>query len=249
MLPFSSISGLGLHPFLASLARLIRERRDQLPDLTLLGLAPELEEINGELDEEELFIFNEMHKCKGFRKLHLEIACLGSGLQILHCVFFPDPRFDLPIFGVDVVVGPAGISAAIVDLSPVGPVLPKDVIQSLESLAKPAFKQVRELPSWGTIFSPYVQFIRPISNDEEQCFLETVDGYLKAVISSLFRCKEDSLNSPTTMERYQVQFLYCLQQKNNDKTRNVLEKAFSAEWADRYIEGVLFECPPLFYKE
>ena len=34
------------------------------------------------------------------------------------------------------------------------------------------------------------------------------------------------------------------QQKRNDKTRRVLEKAFSVEWADRYIEELLFDNPP-----
>ena len=40
--------------------------------------------------------------------MHLEIARL-DGTKILHCVWFPDPRFDLPIFGADVVAGPAGL--------------------------------------------------------------------------------------------------------------------------------------------
>jgi hypothetical protein len=40
------------------------------------------------------------------------------------------------------------------------------------------------------------------------------------------------------------QLRYCKQQKQNDKTRRVLEKAFDPAWADRYIEELLFDDPP-----
>ncbi|MCT4366758.1 MAG: hypothetical protein N3Z28_03695, partial [Synechococcaceae cyanobacterium MAG-AL2] len=36
---------------------------------------------------------------------------------------------------------------------------------------------------------------------------------------------------------------YCQQQKRNDKTRRVLEKAFNPTWANRYIEELLFDDP------
>ena len=48
----------------------------------------------------------------------------------------------------------------------------------------------------------------------------------------------------TTVRRYEGQLNYCLQQKRNDKTRRVLEKAFDSAWADRYIDMLLFDNPP-----
>ena len=92
-----------LHPLLSDVVDLIRSQRVKLFELEEFEIANELTNIYGDLDGNQLFIKNELHKAKCFRKLHLEIAKLGPSLQILHCVFFPEPIYDLPIFGVDIV--------------------------------------------------------------------------------------------------------------------------------------------------
>ena len=239
-----STNGLELHPLVISLAEQIRTCRTALPDLNSLAVDPALEAISGLLDGESLFIRNELHQCLGLRKLHLEIARLGMGLQILHCVFFPDPRFDLPIFGADIVASPAGISAAIVDLSPVCEALPLAISEPLNAMKLPPFEQVRELPAWGTIFSPYVKFIRPINQQEQNWFVDLVAAYLDILGQAIVATTPDALDELTTISRHQGQLSYCRQQKRNDKTRRVLEKAFGSAWADRYIEEMLFDDPP-----
>jgi phycocyanobilin:ferredoxin oxidoreductase len=233
----------GLHPLVDALAERIRACRDALPDLEPLAIEADLEAISGSLDGEALFIRNEVHRARGLRKLHLETARLGAGLQILHCVFFPDPRFDLPIFGADIVAGRGVVSAAIVDLSPVGESLPAAVRAALEALERPPFSQPRELPGWGAIFSPHVLFVRPTTPEEEGWFVDTVTAYLK-VLAEAASCLSPQPADGATLSRWQGQLHYCRQQKKNDKTRRVLEKAFSPEWADRYIEGLLFDDPP-----
>jgi phycocyanobilin:ferredoxin oxidoreductase len=50
-------------------------------------------------------------------------------------------------------------------------------------------------------------------------------------------------DDPATVARWEGQLRYCKQQKQNDKTRRVLEKAFNPAWADRYIEELLFDDP------
>lgn len=235
----------GLHPLVTALADCIRTRWSPLPDLQPLTIATDLERISGSLDGERLFIRNEVRCCRGLRKLHLEIARLGMGLQILHCVWFPDPRYDLPIFGADVVAGPAGISAAIVDLSPVGPALPELIERNLSAQPRPAFRQERALPGWGTIFSPHVCFIRPDGVDEETLFLKVVSRYLDNLGSAVMAASPESCSDRTTRNRFEGQLHYCMQQKRNDKTRRILEKAFDAEWADRYITEILFDDPKM----
>ena len=239
----ASTSGREMHPLVVALASCIRDWREDLPQLSPLSVSGDLEEIIGTLDGEDLFIRNEVHCCRGLRKLHLETARLGLGLQILHCVIFPDPRFDLPVFGADIVASPAGISAAIVDLSPVGDQLPERIGRALERTPIPAFEQVRELPTWGTIFSPFVRFIRPTSDQEQDWFVDLVGAYLTVLGDAVRTTSPDPKGAPPTLSRYLGQVSYCRQQKRNDKTRRVLEKAFGISWADRYIEEMLFDEP------
>jgi phycocyanobilin:ferredoxin oxidoreductase len=234
----------GLHPLVDALAERIRAHWQRLPELAPLAVDPELEAISGSLDGEALFIRNELRRCRGLRKLHLETARLGAGLQILHCVFFPDPRYDLPVFGADVVAGPAGVSAAIVDLSPVLSELPAGIAAALAERPRRSYCQQRQLPAWGSIFSPHVRFVRPSSSEEEAAFIDEVGEFLEVLTAALQLAEAQPPDHPSTLERWHGQGRYCKQQKQNDKTRRVLEKAFNPAWAERYIEELLFDDPP-----
>ena len=238
-----SPAALGIHPLVDALAERIRGCWQELPGLEPLAVDPELEAISGSLDGEDLFIRNELRQCRGLRKLHLETARLGAGLQILHCVFFPDPRYDLPVFGADIVAGRGVVSAAIVDLSPVNGALPEAVVRRLEALPRRTFSQERELPEWGSIFSPYVRFVRPADAEEEQQFIAVVVDFLQVLAAAAAEAEPQPIDHPDTVARHQGQLSYCRQQKRNDKTRRVLEKAFNPQWADRYIEELLFDDP------
>jgi phycocyanobilin:ferredoxin oxidoreductase len=234
----------GIHPLVDALAARIRTCREDLPGLEPLAIDPALEAISGSLDGEDLFIRNEVHRCRGLRKLHLEIARLGAGLQILHCVFFPDPRFDLPVFGADIVAARGVVSAAIVDLSPVEPALPEGIERALAALPQAPFAQQRELPAWGSIFSPHVLFVRPADGEEERLFIDHVGAVLGVLAEAVSAGTASASDDPATVKRWQGQLRYCKQQKQNDKTRRVLEKAFNPTWADQYIENLLFDDPP-----
>ncbi|MEI6614962.1 MAG: phycocyanobilin:ferredoxin oxidoreductase [Cyanobium sp. ELA507] len=240
----ATASSGGIHPLMDALAERIRRCREELPGLEPLAIDPALEAISGSLDGEDLFIRNEVHRCRGLRKLHLETARLGAGLQILHCVFFPDSRFDLPVFGADVVAGRGVVSAAIVDLSPVEQALPEGIDRALAALPQAAFTQQRELPAWGSIFSPHVLFVRPVDADEERRFIDHVASVLGVLAEAVSAGTASPPDDPATVNRWQGQLRYCKQQKQNDKTRRVLEKAFNPAWADQYIENLLFDDPP-----
>ena len=231
-----------LHPFLLEVVELIKKTINSLSDVKSLCFDPKLSEIYSNLDKDELFIVNDFYQAKGFRKIHLEVAKLGNSFEILHCVFFPDPCYELPIFGVDLVISSSNISAAIVDLSPVSNNLTRLLTSRMESINVPKFKEPRVLPEWGSIFSPYVCFIRPVDLYEEESFLKLINQYLSILLSLVAIVRKDETNSDDTIDRYKYQKRYCSNQKLNDKTRVILSKFFGASWADEYIEKILFEC-------
>ena len=105
-------------PLILDLLQNIRDHRSTLEDLESINVDPNLTNIVSNEIGKEFYIENEFHKAKGFRKLHIEVAEFSMNLKILHCVFFPDPMFDIPIFGMDLVKINDIVSAAIVDLSP-----------------------------------------------------------------------------------------------------------------------------------
>ena len=231
-----------LQPLLLEAIELIKNRINGLSDVKSLSFDPKSTEISRDLNNEELFIINEFYQAQGFRKIHLEVAKLGNSFQILHCVFFPDPCFDLPIFGVDLVFSSNNISAAIVDLSPVWEDIPQPLSSQMESLYFPKFKEPRMLPDWGYIFSPYVYFIRPVDFCEEKSFLTLIDQYLSILLSLLLIVRRDKINSSETISRFEYQKRYCTNQKRNEKTRVILSKFFGSSWTDEYIEKILFSC-------
>ena len=231
-----------LNPLLIEAIELIKNRIKTLSDVKPHCFDPKSSEIYKKINNEELFIFNEFYEAKGFRKIHLEVAKLGNSFQILHCVFFPDPCYELPIFGVDLVFSSNNISAAIVDLSPVGEKFPHHMISQMELLNFPKFKETRMLPDWGHIFSPYVCFIRPVDSYEEKLFLSLIDQYLSILLSFVLVVRTDDVNSLDTISRFEYQKRYCSNQKRNDKTRVILSKFFGASWTDEYIENILFSC-------
>ena len=231
-----------LNPLLLEAFELIKNRINSLTDVEPLNIDPNSKMIYSKSNKEELFINNEFYQAKGFRKIHLEVAKLGKSLEVFHCVFFPDPCYELPIFGADLVVNSNKISAAIVDLSPVGRHLPDSLISHVKSLKVPKFKYPGKLPEWGVIFSPYVCFFRPVDFHEEKLFLKIIDQYLSLLLSLLVRIKADEINSMDTMHRLNYQKRYCSNQKLNDKTRSVLTSFFDSSWADEYINKILFEC-------
>lgn len=200
--------------------------------------------VEGSLEGEKLIIENHCYQTPQFRKLHLELAQIGRHLDILHCVMFPRSNYALPVFGVDLVAGKKGISAAIADLSPVScdRILPSSYRNVLANLPKFEFSEQRDLPNWGDIFSEFCLFIRPADAREEDAFLDLVHHFL--TLHCQIANKTDPVDSrDREAEILAGQHYYCTKQQQNDKTRRVLEMSFGREWTERYMTTMLFDAP------
>ena len=227
-------------PLILDLLQNIRDHRSMLDNLESIEVDPNLTNIISNEIGRELFIENEFHKAKGFRKLHIEVAEFSKNLKILHCVFFPDPSYDIPIFGMDLVKINDIVSAAIVDLSPASKNQGVKYEKSLSQVNKSSFNSLREIPNWGEIFSKNVFFASLKSKSEKNDFCKVVDQYLSILIK-LSKEAMPEFNEDIIKERIDYQKNYCLQQMKNEKTSMVLLKYFDEKWVNNYIKKVLFD--------
>ena len=211
-----------------------------LENLKIIKIDPNLTNIISDEIGKEVYIENEFHKAKGFRKLHIEVAEFSKNLKILHCVFFPDPKFDIPIFGMDLVKINDIVSAAIVDLSPASQNQGLKYEKLLSKVDKSSFTSLREIPKWGGIFSKNVFFASLRSKAEKNDFCRVVDYYLSILIKLSKETKPD-FKEEIIQERIDYQKNYCIQQMRNEKTSMVLLKYFDEKWVNNYIKTVLFD--------
>lgn len=230
------------HSLIRQLAESIENIWQKYLTLSPYSVPEDLGYIQGSLEGERLTIENYCYQSPQFRKLHLELAKVGNGLDILHCVMFPNPEYALPIFGTDLVGGKGAISAAIVDLSPIHAdrLLPDIYLSELLALPDLTFSQPRSLPEWGDIFSEFCLFVRPVGIAEEEQFLQRVQDFL--TLHCQIAIAKIPVTSPSEVTKVLAgQKNYCTKQQQNDKTRRVLEKSFGIEWTERYMNTMLFD--------
>ena len=227
-------------PLILSLLQNIREHRSKLKNLNYIKIDPNLSNIVSIEKGKEFYIENEFHKAKGFRKLHIEVAEFSKRLKILHCVFFPDPKYDIPIFGMDLVKTNEIVTAAIVDLSPSSKDQDLKYNKFLSRIDKSIFESKRDIPEWGNIFSENVFFASLKNEIEKKSFCNIVDHYLSVLIKLSINITPD-YDQNIIQERINYQKNYCIQQMKNEKTSLILLKYFDKEWVDYYIKKVLFD--------
>ena len=236
------------------------------------------------LEKTRLVVENRVYSSTVFRKIHLELALRGDGLQVLHCVLFPRLEFDLPILSMDLVAAPskaaaanpdegaspasssdsktppqlpnAEISLAIIDPCParLNGSLPepyRDVVAALQKECGVASN--RSQPEWGKdIFSDSCILTRP-SGDEEllKKFLRYALSlhaahltFSESLASNLAESRRGKSKAQRLQERAATAAAharYAEKQLQNGATRGVLAAAFGKEWADSYMEEVMFD--------
>ena len=218
---------------------------DLLIKAATIGL-PKCEEIisdYSEVHKDDVTIVNRLWTCQGLRRIHLERA-ITPKFEILHSVFWPDPNYDLPVFGCDIVVAGGNVTAAIVDISPFHKQLDYmyDDIRDVSNQYN--FDGVRHLPEWGDVFSPYCKFQRLKNGSEIDKFYECTREYIK-IYTQMVRESQEDMEWLDVLRRYDDQLYYVNQQRKNTKTKAVLSQWFDTSWANTYIEQVLFDKPKL----
>ena len=200
---------------------------------TLDNIASELESIMQlaaafEIPTEDFGWSNKRYIGENFRMAHIE-RYSDKNLEVLHFTCFPNPTFQHPIFGFDIITTDKKPLAAFMDWSPV------DNTTSIKAGYK--FEKEYPLPDWAKlIFSQYPLAIVP--NDSE------MNSLSNAVIESFNIYLKILDNSKETLERVDyivaAQNRYCENQQKNQRTYNVLKAKLGEERAKYFITNILF---------
>ena len=181
-----------------------------------------------EIPTEDFGWVNKRYVGENFRMAHIE-RYSDSNLEVLHFTCFPNPTYQHPIFGFDIITTDKKPLAAFMDWSPV------DNTTNIESRYE--FEKPYPLPDWAKlIFSPNALAIIP--NDYE------MDSLSNNVVESFELYLDVLNNSKENTDRVDyivaAQNRYCENQQKNERTFNVLKAKLGKERAKYFMETILF---------
>lgn len=171
-----------------------------------------------------------------FRHGHVETFVVPDRISILHVCLFPHLDDPAPIFGFDMIAGPARVTGIFLDLSPTADdgADPRfhDVCLALKTAA---FAQRRSLPEWGHVFSEHVLAIRPTDLDEVSRAIALAEAALEIFLN----------RSPVSLPEHCAvitagQARYIAAQRQNEHTFKMLAGFTGKAYARKFIDQVLF---------
>ncbi len=182
-------------------------------------------------------------KLRQIRAAHVEG---GDSLQVLNFVIFPEPQYDLPFFGADLVTLPGGHLIAI-DMQPLFQT-PAYRAQYSDSIVPILQSYLPDLP-WGgdfpeeakAFFSPAFLWTRTKDDDIVATrVFEAFKEYLQAYLDFVDRAQP--ISDPQRLaEILQAQRAYLKYRSEKDPARGMLTRLYGEEWTEEYIHGFLFD--------
>jgi phycocyanobilin:ferredoxin oxidoreductase len=171
---------------------------------------------------------NRRYVGENYRMAHIE-RYSDKNLEVLHFTCFPNPTFQHPIFGFDIITTDKKPLAAFMDWSPV------DNTTTIKSGYN--YEKDYPLPDWAkVIFSSTPLAIVP--NDNE------MNSLANNVIESFEVYMHILNNSKEALDRIDyivaAQNRYCDNQQKNQRTYNVLKAKLGEERAKYFITNILF---------
>jgi len=183
---------------------------------------------DGEWNGRPLVLETRAFEGDGFR-LRLAEVRSDAAVESLTVLFLPPRESALPIFGADVVAFGGTLSAAIVDVTPKGPWLPRpDVAKAKELLESAgtvrAFSADSETP-----FSPEVVFVQPRAGGSAPLlsgFSEMVRAWESSVGSKLVNANAAAI----------AEDVYLAKLALVKRQAKVVSKLFGAHWTEGYFQ-------------
>lgn len=168
---------------------------------------------------------NHRYISEKFRLAHVEIFNQDR-FMVVHTCVFPHAHDPAPIFGFDVIAGENKVTGVFLDLSP--------TVSEPEPFHNLIFKQQRQRPQWGDIFSQNWIACRP---DHEEMLL-IVDEAQRLLAHYLENVVGKQTGDPDAVR--QGQNNYCHHQRQNEHTFKALKNLIGEEQARKFMDEILF---------
>ena len=168
---------------------------------------------------------NHRYSSPKFRMAHVEIFN-QERFMVVHCCVFPHVNDPAPIFGFDVIASEHKVTGVFLDFSP--------TVKEPGRFHSEIFKQQRDRPEWGNIFSQNWIACRP-DKPEMMKIIRLSQDLLRDYLAN-WVAKE-------TGEEQAIrdgQNRYCLQQQQNEHTLRALKNLIGAEKAKEFMDTILF---------
>ena len=181
-----------------------------------------------EIPTEDFGWSNKRYVGDNYRLAHIE-RYSDKNLEVLHFTCFPNPTFQHPIFGFDIITTDKKPLAAFMDWSPV------DNTTSIKTGYK--YEKEYPLPDWAkVIFSSSPMAIVP--NDSE---MSTIAKDVTSNFEIYLKILNDSKEALDRVDYIvAAQNRYCENQQKNQRTYNVLKAKLGEERAKYFITNILF---------
>jgi phycocyanobilin:ferredoxin oxidoreductase len=185
---------------------------------------------------EHLIWTNALLTSSRFRHGHVETFIVPDRLSVLHVCIFPHLDDPAPIFGFDMIAGPARVTGIFLDLSPTTEPLTGSCLPEIRATSAVGdFLHHRPLPDWGDIFSPDCLAIRPADLEEVERAIHLAQAALDATLT------ETSVRANhRSAEICAGQARYIAAQRRNEHTYRMLASFIGTVKARDFIDQVLF---------
>ncbi|MGK7877619.1 MAG: phycoerythrobilin:ferredoxin oxidoreductase [Xenococcaceae cyanobacterium] len=234
-------------PFLDYAIAVLKERLDLQPYPIPEGFERKEGTMGKGKRLEEVLTTSYAFKSPKIRQIRAAHVQGGNSLQVLNFVIFPQPTYDLPFFGADLVTLPGGHLIAL-DMQPLFRDDPAYQAKYTEPIL-PIFKAHQQHLAWGgdfpeearPFFSPAFLWTRPQETKVVQTrVLEAFKDYLQAYLNFVEQAEPVS-DSKGLEEILEAQRRYIDYRAEKDPARGMFTRLYGEEWTEEYIHGFLFD--------
>lgn len=180
-----------------------------------------------------------------YRKIRLTYYDAGDNTQVFNAVFYPDPTYNLPVLGIDVLAFNRKKYLAIVDFQPLHDA-EADHATTYEHLLQPIKEQYENLKGrMSSKFYDETKFFSQqmlFSRFEDESIIQrelfpAFQQYVQTHLQLIRDTPPDYSNIEAVMERQQAYDTYSAER---DPATGLFTAMFGAEWAEGFVHDFLF---------